>query len=150
MSKRIFFLVLTAIIFSYSAAYALMPPMTPEELEQESDRVVIGKITKVECTGEYEDNNCVTQVGYKASLKVSKVLKGKKIDEIDLYFDDYNYKGGCVGSPDREHYEGDEGKYYLECSKKNKCFLTHWNGVVHSKTGTTALPVCTGMKKRKK
>lgn len=142
MQKRMIqMMALTLVLSVFSTSWALMPPLTPEELQQESNQIVIGKITAIECTGKIEENKCVKMTGYKTTLQVDKVIKGKKSKTLDLYFKDYDFKGGCVGSPDARHYVGDEGKYYMSC-KDQKCYLVNWNGVTHSKRGKQELPKC--------
>ena len=134
-------LILMAALLIPINAFALMPPMTEEELKTESNTIVKGQITKVECTGKSKDKGCVKLTGYKATLKVNGVVKGSKAKELNLFFNKYDFKKGCVGSPDTVHLEGEEGLYYLEC-KDNNCHLTHYNGIEYFKKGSTPLPKC--------
>lgn len=122
-------------------AFALMPPMTEKELKKDSNTIVKGRITKVECTGKFKDTGCAKLTGYKALIKVNKTIKGNKLETRNLFFNKYDFKKGCVGSPDTVHYEGEEGLYYLEC-KKADCHLTHWNGVDYFEKGSKQLPKC--------
>jgi hypothetical protein len=100
---------------------------------------VIVKITKVERTGEIEKKSCVVSTGYKATLEVQKVLKGKRQKQLELFFNEDRFLKGCVGSPDTIHYEGEEAKYYLRCQDK-RCHLTHYNGVEYIKQGENQPP----------
>jgi hypothetical protein len=123
------------------AAHALMPPLSPEELKQESNQIVEGKILDVVCTGEHDKNRCAELTGYKATLKVMKTIKGKRYKKLELSFKKYDFKKGCVGSPDTVHYPGEEALYYLRC-KENRCHLTHWNGIIFKSHGNRSLPKC--------
>jgi len=128
-------------LFLPQAANALMPPLSPEELQKESNQIVRGKVLDVVCTGKQEENRCVKLTGYKATLKVSKTIKGKRYKKLKLNFKKYDFKEGCVGSPDTVHYPGEEALYYLRC-KENSCRLTHWNGVEYKFRGDRSLPKC--------
>lgn len=111
-------------------ALALMPPMELAELEAESNTIVLGEITDITSTGELIENPCVTKTGYKATLKVLKVIKGKADDKLTIRFKKFDFKEGCVGSPDHRHFVGENGKFYLSCQEDHICRLTHWNGVI--------------------
>lgn len=122
-----FVLFFIQVYLSAFVVHALMPPLSPEELNKESNKIVIAKVVEVKKTGEFIPGGCADKTGYIATLKVSKTLKGKHADSIKLHFYDYDFKEGCVGSPDRTHSKGEKGKYYLSCNEK-RCRLTHWNG----------------------
>lgn len=109
-------------------AVALMPPMSDAELKDNANLIVLGKVLKVEKTGKVKKTDCAKITYYKAALKIDKTLKGKKLEEVSLFFGDTKFKEGCVGSPDTIHTEGDVGKYYLQCTD-DRCHLVHWNGV---------------------
>jgi len=123
------------------AANALMPPLNSEELKKESNQIVRGKVLDVACTGKQEENRCATLTGYKATLEVTKTIKGKRYKDLELRFKKYDFKDGCVGSPDTVHYPGEEGLYYLRC-REDHCRLTHWNGVQYKSRGSRSLPNC--------
>lgn len=135
------YLIILIILLLPMPALALMPPLTEKELKNESNTIVKGKIIKIACTGKFKDTGCANLTGYKASLKVNEVLKGKKLENLNLFFNKYKFKNGCVGSPDAVHYEGEEALYYLKCKKEN-CHLTHWNGIDYIEKGTASLPKC--------
>lgn len=137
--KKIILFALTMLI--PATAFALMPPMTEAELKNESNMIVKGSVVKVECTGKFGETGCAKLTGYKATLKINETVKGENLDQVSLLFDKYDFKKGCVGSPDMVHYEGEEGLYYLQC-KKDQCHLTHWNGVDYFKKGGNSLPKC--------
>ncbi len=124
-----------------SLAWALMPPFTPKELKERSNHIVRGEITQVMCTGEFEETHCAYLTGYKATLKVRRTLKGKRYKTLNLYFKEYDFKEGCVGSADTVHYSGEEALYYLSC-KGDSCYLTHWNGIEYKRRGNGPLPEC--------
>lgn len=133
--------IIIAALLLPQAANALMPPLSPQELKSESNQIVEGKILNVVCTGAHEENRCATLTGYKATLEVSKTIKGKRYKNLELNFKKYDFKEGCVGSPDTIHYPGEEALYYLECSENN-CRLTHWNGIQYKSKGKRSLPRC--------
>lgn len=128
-------------LFFSAEVFALMPPFTKKELKQESNMIVKGIVTNVVCSGEIKDTGCAVLTGYIATLEVNRVIKGKKYKDVKLRFKDYNFKKGCIGSPDARHYTGDAGRYYLKCNEDN-CRLTHWNGVEHTQRGKSSLPKC--------
>ena len=63
-------------------AFALLPPMTEEELTANSNTIVKGKIMKVECTGKFKETGCARLTGYKALMKVNETIKGGKMETI--------------------------------------------------------------------
>lgn len=135
--------VLALVVAAPATPWALMPPMEPAELKGESTDIVRGKVVSVECTGEYEENPCASKTGYVAKLAVKKNIKGKAPKVVDLRFKKYEFKEGCVGSPDTLHYPGEEALYYLRC-KESSCRLTHWNGIEDLRRGDGNLPDCRG------
>ena len=141
VSSIIRVLVVAAALQLPQAAHALMPPLTPKELKQESNQIVRGKILDVVCTGDNEENGCAKLTGYKATLEVTKTIKGARYKKLALRFKKYDFKKGCVGSPDTVHYPGEEALYYLRCKEKN-CRLTHWNGIEYKSKGKRSLPKC--------
>jgi hypothetical protein len=130
-----------AVLSLPQAAHALMPPLSQKELKAESNQIVRGKILDVVCTGDNEETHCAKLTGYKATLQVTKTIKGTPYKKLALRFKNYDFKEGCVGSPDAVHYPGEEGLYYLQCTK-DKCRLTHWNGITHTSRGKGPLPKC--------
>jgi|GEM_PF-3706446 len=133
--------IIAAVLLLPQTTRALMPPLTPEELQGESNQIVKGRILDVVCTGEHEENRCAKLTGYKATLKVSKTIKGKRYKKLHLRFMKYDFKEGCVGSPDTVHYPGEEALYYLRC-REDSCRLTHWNGIKYKSHGDISLPKC--------
>lgn len=129
------------ILFCAGVVFALMPPMSYEGLNRESTNIVRGEITEVVCTGEFEKTRCAKLTGYVATLKVKKTIKGKRYKTLYIYFKEYDFFEGCVGSPDTVHCPGEEALYYLSC-KEDKCHLTHWNGIKYKKHGNKSLPKC--------
>lgn len=139
------------IIFSLGVpvvTWSLMPPLTDEELKSQTNVIVDGEVTNVACTG-FKDatHECATLTGYRAKLKLLKIHKQgplvKKVgDTVDLVFNKYDFKDGCVGSPDTLHYQGEQAKYFLVCTAESNCRLTHWNGIEIKKEGNQPLPSC--------
>lgn len=126
-------------------AFAVMPPMSPDELEKNSNQIVVGRVIKVACTGIIHKHFCGHRFGYVAGLEVSKIIKGKKTKNIPLYFTKANFKTGCTGPVDTLHYEGEAGTYFLRCQEDlSRCALTHYDGVQYSKQAATSLPKCSG------
>lgn len=139
--KRFFVFLIVAVLST--PLFALMPPASDEELNRDSDFIVDGAVTDVECTGVIEKHSCALSTGYKATLKIDSVYKGEKVEELLLYFNEDKFFERCVGSPDTIHYVGDAGKYYLRCSKDHSlCKLTHYNGVDKKVYGKRVLPKC--------
>lgn len=132
-----------SVLTYHASAFALMPPMEMNDLRRESTNIVSARVLDVKCTGEFEDNACVRKTGYVAKLKVLKTFKGERLGEFELRFKRYEFKDGCVGSPDTVHYPGEEARYYLSC-KGEVCFLTHWNGITYTSRGSGKLPACEG------
>lgn len=141
MRNPLLLLLSIAILHLPQAAHALMPPMSLEELQIESNQIVRGKITEVVCTGTHEENRCADLTGYRATLQVMKTIKGKRYKKLYLNFKNYEFKEGCVGSPDTVHHTGEEALYYLRCRGDN-CRLTHWNGIEYKSRGRQTLPKC--------
>jgi hypothetical protein len=139
--RNLLMLLLGTALLLPQAAHALMPPLSPEELQKESNQIVRGKVLDVVCTGEYEETRCAKLTGYRATLEISKTIKGKRYKKLDLSFKKYDFKKGCVGSPDTVHYPGEEALYYLRC-KEDRCRLTHWNGIEYKSHGDQPLPKC--------
>lgn len=115
------------VVFS-GLAQALMPPMSPEDLVQESNLIVDGEILKVYSAGPKEENKCSINVPHKAMLQVLKTVKGTEFKAVVVKFTKTHYKDGCVGSPDHVHFVGEKGRFHLSC-QLDECRLTHWNGV---------------------
>lgn len=150
MTTRMKIACVILLIISFSPSlWALMPPMEVKELEQASTALVEGEITRVDCNGKKTDTDCAVNQGYRATLKVTKVIKQfasgtASIDwtkPIPLDFTHTVFKRGCVGSPDVVHVVGEQARYYLSCSEQ-ACWLTHWNGITYLKDGATSLPQC--------
>lgn len=126
--KTAYYIVIAGLLVLHvSSALALMPPMSEKELKERSNTIVMGHVTLVKKTGEFIKGRCADKTGKIATLMVDKTIKGSPPKEFKIHFFDYNFKEGCVGSPDRVHYKGEKGKYYLKCIE-SKCRLTHWNG----------------------
>ena len=132
--------VMMAALHLPQVAHALMPPLSPEELRQESNQIVRGKILDVVCTGEHKENRCAKLTGYRATIEVTKTIKGKRYKKLYLRFKKYDFKEGCVGSPDTVHYPGEEALYYLRCTK-DRCRLTHWNGIIYKSRGDRTIAI---------
>lgn len=149
MTKTFFIFVLFSFyLVSSHVALGLMPPLTDEELKSQTNVIVDGEITNVACAG-FRDNTheCMNLTGYQATLKLLKIykqgpLKQKVGDTVTLVFNKYDFKNGCVGSPDTEHYQGEQAKYFLICTAESNCRLTHWNGIEIKKEGNQPLPSC--------
>ncbi len=133
--------ILAAALLLPQTVNALMPPLNPEELEKESNQIVEGKVLDIVCTGYNDNNRCAKLTGYRATLKVSKTIKGKRYKKLLLRFKKYDFKEGCVGSPHTVHYQGEEALYYLRC-KTDVCRVTHWNGITYKSRGSHHLPIC--------
>jgi len=133
--------ILTATLLLPQVANALMPPLNPQELKSESNVIVEGKVSDVICTGKNEKNRCAKLTGYRATLEVLKTIKGKRYNQLQLNFKKYDFKDGCVGSPDTVHYPGEQALYYLRC-RENRCHLTHWNGIKYQSKGKRQIPKC--------
>lgn len=108
---------------------ALMPPLDEEELNTQSNVIVLGEVVAVLPTGEIQKTECVIKTGYQAHVKVNKVIRGETGSNLFISFFDFDFQNGCVGSPDYRHRKGEKGKFYLSCQKEN-CRLVHWNGFI--------------------
>lgn len=118
---------------------ALTPPLDPSEMEAEAKLIVRGKILRVECLSQKEETfHCGTQVHYRATLIVDRLLKKpqdfKATKTIPLRFTHYEYQRGCTGDQDHFHLPGEEGTYYLMPSQGEWKPL-NWSAVLTEKKG---------------
>lgn len=134
-------ILITGSLFYTTFVSAALPPMAKEELEKNSKQIVSGTVTAVQCRGATKERDCSYSTPYVATLKVTKVLKGKKMEELKLLFSATRFKKGCTGGTDTIHHEGESGKYYLNCSEQG-CILTNYDGVEYQKQSTKPLPTC--------
>lgn len=123
--------VLTLLVFMSGLSWGLMPPLSKGELKHQAKTIVLGNVVKVVKTGRKKETSCASQTEKVAILRVKKYIKdsGNTDKELNIYFWDYHFKEGCVGSPDHRHFVGESGRFYLNCQKVTNCRLVHWNGV---------------------
>ena len=109
-------------------AMALTPPMPDDELAKVSTHIVEAKVVAVEANGKPREDDCKKVSPLKAILNPIKFLKGQKLSSMEIRFNAYDYKEGCVGSNDGYHFKGQHRIYYLNC-KESDCRMVHWNGM---------------------
>lgn len=120
--------ILLTLIYA-SFAGALEPPMPDDLMEAESNTVIDGEVTRLECTADKGVSPpCVSWVGYRATIKVLHSYKGNPPPEIVMDFRDYRLKEGCTGHWEPTYKVGDKGKFYMRCVKGKLCHLAAWNG----------------------
>lgn len=129
-----------------SVVFALTPPLSPAQLQEEADLIVEGKVeSPVKCLGVVEKNSCSDKKQYSVPMKVQKVLKGaaRAGETISIIFYYYDYsKSHCVGDQAAILHSGDEGKYFLKKNPGDNYTPFHWSGAQVSKPGEGALPAC--------
>lgn len=128
MTRSLKFFIFVCFLFHTVQVLALMPPMKLDDLEQDSNLIVDGKVLKVYPNGKEVDHACSVDRPHAAMLQVNKTYKGTEFKAVVIKFDKTEFKERCVGSPDHVHFVGEEGKFYLSC-QLDQCRLTHWNGV---------------------
>ncbi|MFH1830639.1 MAG: hypothetical protein ABH871_07680 [Pseudomonadota bacterium] len=57
-----------------ASAWALMLSLSPKELKEQSSHIIRGEITDVVCTGEFEENPCVSLAGYRSLSRRGSVI----------------------------------------------------------------------------
>lgn len=137
LMRKFLFLFFVCVSFSVQA---LTPPLE-EDRAVLATHIVKGKITSVQCTGEFKQTRCVTEEGYRAKLEVAEARKGQVPNSLNLHFFRSRYQSGCTGPADLLHYPGDSGIYYLRCEGK-ECGLVNWDGVEFETRSQDRLPRC--------
>lgn len=129
------------VILTASIAIAATPPMSQEELQKESDQIVIARIDHIKCNGKTKERSCSFSTPYEATLRIQKTLKGKEFKELKLLFSQTRFKARCVGPSDPLHFKGEVAKFFLKCSADG-CGLTASNGVEYIMISAHPLPQC--------
>ena len=77
---------------------ALIPPLSPAELDKQADLVVVGRVEKVEPAGKPYKDHCYTWRDYRATFSVDKYVKGNSKTKIQIhFFTRIKSDGKCVG-----------------------------------------------------
>lgn len=128
--NRVLFLhlILATSLLTSLVVHAMLPPLSKEELEKDSNIIAHGTITAVKPTGEKSETKNAKKVEYLATFKVAKTIKGAKHETLYIKFTSVDYAPGYTGGADHFHHEGETGIFYLSCNG-DQCRLTHWNGV---------------------
>lgn len=139
--------ILFAILFLMSAnAFALTPPLAPEELLQRSDLVVEGVAqSPVRCLKRVDSNQCADIYRYQIPVKVSKVIKGtaKSGDLVPVTFQRWDYsKSKCVGDQGPNLLPDTGGTFYLKQGPEGTFDAFHWSAVKATQPGNGSLPLC--------
>lgn len=133
-------------LFFSLPAFALTPPLSPDELLEDADLAVEGEVTgEVSCLGKTVENKCFNRYDYQTEVKVLKVIKGKakkkKNIPVHFYHNDYS-KSKCVGDQGAFLHQGDAGIFYLKKSEQGYYYPFHWTSVDIKTQGSTAWPTC--------
>ncbi len=125
---------------------ALTPPLSPDELLEDSDLVIEGQVVgEVVCLSQTVPNKCFNRMDYQTEVKVLKVLKGKakKKKNIPVHFFHNDFaKGKCVGDQGAALYQGDIGTFYLKKSDQDYYYPFHWSSVNIQTQGSKTWPSC--------
>ena len=143
--KKIFPLFLL-FFFASLKVMALTPPLSPDELLEDSDLVIEGEVTgEVKCLGKTSENKCYSRYDYTTEVKPNKILKGKakkkKALEVHFYHNDYS-KSKCVGDQGASLHQGDIGTFYLKKSDQGYYYPFHWTSVNIQTQGSETWPSC--------
>lgn len=121
------FVVLLGLTLSFSA-WALIPPLSENELKQEANLIVEGHVVQIQKFEKPFKDRCYKWQKYVADFEVRKTLKGQSPKIIKIYYQsfvkDIAYPP-CVGG---------ETSYYLSTGSSYKLYLAdsvHGEGSYH-------------------
>jgi len=124
-----------------SAAQALVPPMSEEDLGREADLIVEVRVAKVDAVGKPYDDSCYTWQDHLARLAIAKVLKGdSQLKEVTVrYGSMVKNNADCVGGRTSYTLVPDERyKLYLRQGKDGHYSFINWAGVERRGSGAAA------------
>lgn len=144
--RVLFVLFFTYLYLFCPLAFALTPPLSPAQLQEEADLIVEGRVeAPIKCLGLLEKNNCSDKLKFSVPMKIVKLFKGKGRpgETIGILFYYYDYgKSHCVGDQAAILHSGDEGKYFLTKNSDGTYTPVHWSGAKVAKPGEGSLPTC--------
>lgn len=126
------------IFLEIANAHALVPPMSEQELKEESSLIVTGRVVSVEKFKKPFKDSCYKWQTYVAQFEVSTTEKGRSEKIIAIY---YNNK---IKDRSGQHCVGGETSYSLGVNSNYKLYLENfssqganafefinWAGVLH-------------------
>lgn len=129
--------VVSSVISANNVSHALLPPLSPAELDQQADLVVVGTVENTVALGKPYKDHCYEWRNYQASFRVDKRTKGKSSERIQLrYPTRIDSHAKCVGG--RTSYSLRKGGMYrlhlarrFAKSKNSPVYYTfiNWAGV---------------------
>jgi hypothetical protein len=116
-----------------SVGAALIPPLDEQELTEQADLIVTGKVTAVVEDGAGTSDSCYRWQGYKATLAVEATHKGAEHKELTVRYatrlGDVDPKRPCDGGRDSYSLQSG-GRYKLYLSARGAVAAPfHRNGV---------------------